>query len=524
MSAVADRVEVLGCEIDRVDMDEAARRCDAYVSTRAGAQHMAVNAAKLVAMRRDDGAAADRRRLRPRHRRRPGGRVGLAAARRPAADARRRHRPDARACGARGAARLSRLHPRRSGGRARTAVARLRALHPRLVFAGYRDGYFSDAEEPSVAAEIRAARPDLLFVAMTTPRKEYFLGRRGAELDVPVLDGRRRRGRRRRGRDQAGAAAAAAARARVGLPPRAGAAAAVPSLSGHELHLRCPDPARRDRGQSTPSRSCALSRTTSASASCAAVNGPVATAMQRSAVGARAGDVARRVADDHRLLARVAARAGAGDGGQLEAVLVVGAEAALAVLEEAPSPARASLRWAIGSRLPVSTRQAHAVARVERLEHLDDPGRDVGAEVVGAQARVGLRGRDAEVVAAVVEALGAHPAEQRELAGDLEVGAPGRLRAARRGARSARRPRPSPRAPPARAPRRPSAAGCRRCRRGRARRAFCPAGTPAARRLRALGRRARQRPALLQAPEAPDRERHRPRRHEERRRRCSPRR
>ena len=58
-------------------------------------------------------------------------------------------------------------------------------------------------------------------------------------------------------------------------------------------------------------------------------------------VGARAGDVARRVADDHRLRARVAARAGAGDGGQLGAVLVVGAEAALAVLEEARRGRRA---------------------------------------------------------------------------------------------------------------------------------------------------------------------------------------
>ena len=57
------------------------------------------------------------------------------------------------------------------------------------MVAGYRDGYFSEAEEPSVAAEIRAARPDLLFVAMSTPRKEYFLGRWGAELDVPFSMG-----------------------------------------------------------------------------------------------------------------------------------------------------------------------------------------------------------------------------------------------------------------------------------------------------------------------------------------------
>ena len=94
--------------------------------------------------------------------------------------------------------------------------------------------------------------------------------------------------------------------------------------------------------------------------------------MQRTLVGARAGDVARRVADDHRLRARVAARAGAGDGRQLDAVLVVGAEAALAVLEEAPEPGARELE--VRDRLEVAGQhgQPHAVARGQRLEHLDD--------------------------------------------------------------------------------------------------------------------------------------------------------
>ena len=186
----ADRAEVLGCSIDRVDMSEAAERCDRLVRTRAGAQHMAVNAAKIVAMRHDDalhrlvdgcelvtadGQAvvwASRLLGDPLPTRVAGIDLMLellALAERP---------------------RLSRLLPRRPGATCSSApIARLRALHPRLVFAGYRDGYFSDAEEPSVAAEIRAARPDLLFVAMSTPRKEYFLGRWGAELDVPFSMG-----------------------------------------------------------------------------------------------------------------------------------------------------------------------------------------------------------------------------------------------------------------------------------------------------------------------------------------------
>jgi N-acetylglucosaminyldiphosphoundecaprenol N-acetyl-beta-D-mannosaminyltransferase len=69
------------------------------------------------------------------------------------------------------------------------AIGRLRKLHPLLEFAGCRDGYFSDADEPAVVADIRAAHPDLLFVAMSTPRKEYFLGRWGPELDVPFSMG-----------------------------------------------------------------------------------------------------------------------------------------------------------------------------------------------------------------------------------------------------------------------------------------------------------------------------------------------
>ena len=54
MTVLGDRAEVLGCSIDRVDMSEAAERCDRFVRTRAGAQHMAVNAAKIVAMRHDE--------------------------------------------------------------------------------------------------------------------------------------------------------------------------------------------------------------------------------------------------------------------------------------------------------------------------------------------------------------------------------------------------------------------------------------------------------------------------------------
>jgi len=60
---------------------------------------------------------------------------------------------------------------------------------PHLVLAGSRDGYFSDEQSAEVAADIAAARPDMLFLGMTTPKKEIFLGKHGRDLGVPVLHG-----------------------------------------------------------------------------------------------------------------------------------------------------------------------------------------------------------------------------------------------------------------------------------------------------------------------------------------------
>jgi N-acetylglucosaminyldiphosphoundecaprenol N-acetyl-beta-D-mannosaminyltransferase len=69
------------------------------------------------------------------------------------------------------------------------AVAELRRRYPGLRIVGYRDGYFGADEDADVAAAIRAARPDMLFVAMSSPRKEYFLGDHGPGLGVPFAMG-----------------------------------------------------------------------------------------------------------------------------------------------------------------------------------------------------------------------------------------------------------------------------------------------------------------------------------------------
>lgn len=60
---------------------------------------------------------------------------------------------------------------------------------PGVVVCGARDGYFSEDDGDAVAEQIRASAPDMLFLGMTTPKKEIFLGRYGDGLGVPVLHG-----------------------------------------------------------------------------------------------------------------------------------------------------------------------------------------------------------------------------------------------------------------------------------------------------------------------------------------------
>lgn len=54
---------------------------------------------------------------------------------------------------------------------------------------GARDGYFAPDAEAAVAEAIRDARPDLLLVAMGSPRSERFVARWGAVADVPLAMG-----------------------------------------------------------------------------------------------------------------------------------------------------------------------------------------------------------------------------------------------------------------------------------------------------------------------------------------------
>ncbi len=184
-----ERVYLLGSPLDVVDMDEAVARCRAAIDSRGYLQHMSVNAAKLVAMRKDkllrDGVAAcdlitaDGQSVvwaaRVLGVRLPERVAGIDLMERMLSAA------------AEHGYRVFILGARR--GVLDTAIERLRERYPTLIIAGSQDGYFKDSETDEVAAAIRDSKADILFVAMSSPRKEHFLGRVGRELGTPFTMG-----------------------------------------------------------------------------------------------------------------------------------------------------------------------------------------------------------------------------------------------------------------------------------------------------------------------------------------------
>jgi len=65
----------------------------------------------------------------------------------------------------------------------------VRRRYPGVRIAGFRDGYFSTEEDKAVAEDIRASSADIIFVAMTSPRKENFLRQWRKVMNVPVCHG-----------------------------------------------------------------------------------------------------------------------------------------------------------------------------------------------------------------------------------------------------------------------------------------------------------------------------------------------
>lgn len=69
------------------------------------------------------------------------------------------------------------------------ARERIARDYPGARIVGSRNGYYAEREEERVAKAIGEAKPDILFVAMSSPRKERFIARWAPRMGVPVYHG-----------------------------------------------------------------------------------------------------------------------------------------------------------------------------------------------------------------------------------------------------------------------------------------------------------------------------------------------
>jgi N-acetylglucosaminyldiphosphoundecaprenol N-acetyl-beta-D-mannosaminyltransferase len=187
---MADRITLMGCSIDNLSMEETLQTIEGFIHSGQPHQHVVVNVDKLVKASRDpelrgiinecalinvDGMPvvwASRLLGKPLKERVAGVDLFEALMRR---------------AGEKGW-RVFLL------GAKEEVVSKVASTYqhkyPKLVLAGYRNGYWKgEAEEAQVVEQIRAARPDLLFVAISSPKKEQFLGRYQAEMKIPFAMG-----------------------------------------------------------------------------------------------------------------------------------------------------------------------------------------------------------------------------------------------------------------------------------------------------------------------------------------------
>ena len=183
------RVWVLGCPIDALSMTETVERCGELIDAGEASQQVSINAAKLILLRRD-----------ARLRRIVQDCALISADGQPVVWASRllgNPLPE-RVAGidlmfallARAERRGDRVYV--LGARAdvlAVAMSRLGSRYPGVDFCGWHHGYFTDAESPAIAQEIARQSPDLLLVAMTSPRKEYWLAEYGRDLGGPLMLG-----------------------------------------------------------------------------------------------------------------------------------------------------------------------------------------------------------------------------------------------------------------------------------------------------------------------------------------------
>ncbi|MCP5241067.1 MAG: WecB/TagA/CpsF family glycosyltransferase [Zoogloeaceae bacterium] len=184
-----ERIEMMGCQIDNLTMEETLGRVEQFIASGRPHQHVVVNVDKLVKASRDAGLReiindcalvnvdgmpvvwASRLLGKPLKARVAGVDLFEALMQRASTKQWRVFLLGAREEVVSGVKSL------------------YEAKYPGLVVAGYRNGYWKADEEPAVVEQIKAAQADLLFVAISSPKKEQFLGQYQAEMKIPFAMG-----------------------------------------------------------------------------------------------------------------------------------------------------------------------------------------------------------------------------------------------------------------------------------------------------------------------------------------------
>jgi len=183
------RIQIMGCPIDSLDMDETIARIELYVKEKEPRQHVVVNVAKIVEMRND-----------------PHLRQIIASCDLINADgmpvvwaSKLLGNPlPCRVAGVDLFQELVKLctekgyRPFFFGARewvVEKMIEEFKKRHPALRVAGYRNGYYAENEEFEIAEMIRDSKADMLFVGFSSPMKEKFLNRWMDVMQVPFCMG-----------------------------------------------------------------------------------------------------------------------------------------------------------------------------------------------------------------------------------------------------------------------------------------------------------------------------------------------
>lgn len=183
------RIEMMGCFIDNLSMAETLQKIDGFIQSGKPHQHVAVNVDKLVKANKDpslrkiindcalinvDGMPvvwASRLLGKPLKERVAGIDLYTALIQRASEKGWRVYLLGASEEVVRS---VKNIHEKQS---------------PGLQIAGYRNGYWQPEEEAAVVKSIADSRPDLLFVAISSPKKERFLGTYQAKMKIPFAMG-----------------------------------------------------------------------------------------------------------------------------------------------------------------------------------------------------------------------------------------------------------------------------------------------------------------------------------------------